>query len=104
LLSPSGNRELFERHIRTLAHQRRSIRGSTVSLGHASIDPVDGRSSEQHTIHDDVYVREQLPRELEIQVLAFMRLTWGEALFCGEDRFRERLWEDAPATHFVRVA
>ena len=56
-------------------------------------------------IRDEVYDRAELPRELEIQVLAFMRLTWGEALFCGQDRFRDRLSEDdPPSTHFVRVA
>jgi GNAT superfamily N-acetyltransferase len=33
-----------------------------------------------------------------------MRLTWGKALFRGEDRLRERLWDDPPSTHFVRAA
>jgi GNAT superfamily N-acetyltransferase len=41
---------------------------------------------------------------LELQILAFMRLTWGDALFRGEDRFRDRLWDDPEATHFVRAA
>ena len=55
-------------------------------------------------IRDAVYRRSELPRTLEIQVLAFMRLEWGDALFSGEDRFRDRLWDDASAVHFVRAA
>jgi hypothetical protein len=55
-------------------------------------------------IRDETFSRKDLPRELEIQVLAFMRLEWGNALFRGEDRFRDRLWDYADAVHFVRTA
>jgi GNAT superfamily N-acetyltransferase len=53
---------------------------------------------------DSVYRRSELPRLLEIQILAFMRLTWGDALFRDQDPFRDRLWDDPDATHFVRAA
>jgi hypothetical protein len=55
-------------------------------------------------IRDAVYSRSEFPRTLEIQVLAFMRLEWGDALFSGEDRFRDRLWDDPSAVHFIRAA
>ena len=55
-------------------------------------------------IRDATYRRPELPRPLEIQVLAFMRLTWGDALFHGDDRFRDRMWDDDSAVHFVRAA
>jgi GNAT superfamily N-acetyltransferase len=55
-------------------------------------------------IRDETFSQKDLPRELEIQVLAFMRLEWGNALFAGEDRFRDRLWDHADAVHFVRTA
>jgi predicted N-acetyltransferase YhbS len=53
------------------------------------------------SIDDAIYSRDQLPRELEIQVLAFLRMEWGES-FRGDDRFRDRLWDGT--THFVRAA
>jgi GNAT superfamily N-acetyltransferase len=55
-------------------------------------------------IRDETFSRKDLPRELEIQILAFMRLEWGNALFRGEDRFRDGLWDHADAVHFVRIA
>jgi GNAT superfamily N-acetyltransferase len=53
-------------------------------------------------IEDLTYARLDLPRELEIQVLAFMRIVWGDA-FEGDDRLRTRLWDDERAVHFVRA-
>jgi GNAT superfamily N-acetyltransferase len=47
------------------------------------------------------FPRSALPRELEIQVLAFMRIVWDD-LF-DDDRLRTRLWEDPRAIHFVRA-
>jgi predicted N-acetyltransferase YhbS len=55
-------------------------------------------------IDDKTYKRTDLPRELEIQVLAFMRAEWGDALFSGDERYRDRLWDDPEALHFVRTA
>jgi hypothetical protein len=55
-------------------------------------------------IRDAVYPRSQLPRCSSFQVLAFMRLAWWDALFQGEDRFRDRPWEKPEATHFARAA
>jgi hypothetical protein len=52
-------------------------------------------------IGDRTYPHERLPRELEIQVLAFMRIVWPDALE-GDERFRSRMWDDPPPTHFVR--
>lgn len=51
-------------------------------------------------ITEVAYPRADLPRELEVQLLAFMRMAWGDA-FRGDDRFRDRLWEDPDAMHFV---
>ena len=53
-------------------------------------------------IEDLRFARADLPRELEIQVLAFMRIVWGDG-FPGDERFRTRLWEDERAVHFVRA-
>lgn len=53
-------------------------------------------------IEDLTFARRDLPRELEIQVLAFMRIVWDDG-FEGEERFRTRLWEDDRAMHFVRA-
>ena len=53
-------------------------------------------------IEDLTFTRRDLPRELEIQVLAFMRIVWGED-WSVEDRFRTRLWADDRAVHFVRA-
>jgi len=55
-------------------------------------------------IRDATYTRTDLPRDLEIQVLAFMRTEWGDALFSGDDRYRDRLWDEPGALHFVRTA
>jgi GNAT superfamily N-acetyltransferase len=52
-------------------------------------------------IADAVYAREELPRDLEVQVLAFLRMEYPGG-FRGDDRFRDRLWEGT--THFVRAA
>jgi hypothetical protein len=62
----------------------------------ASLVPVGG------AIEDRTYSHEQLPRELEIQVLAFMRVVWPDA-FAGRNRFRARMWDEPPPTHFVRA-
>jgi predicted N-acetyltransferase YhbS len=53
------------------------------------------------TIADAVYPREELPRDLEVQVLAFLRMEYPDA-FRGEERFRDRLWDGT--IHFVRAA
>jgi GNAT superfamily N-acetyltransferase len=53
-------------------------------------------------IEDLMFTRRDLPRELEIQVLAFMRIVWGED-WSVEDRSRTRLWRDDHAVHFVRA-
>lgn len=53
-------------------------------------------------IRDQVFRRPELPRELEIQVLDFMRMEWPDA-FMTEERHRDRLWEDDDAMHFVRT-
>jgi predicted acetyltransferase len=53
-------------------------------------------------IEDLTYPRAELPRELEIQVLAFMRIVWSD-VFHGDERLRTRLWEDEAAMHFVRA-
>ena len=55
-------------------------------------------------IRDATYTRTDLPRDLEIQVLAFMRAEWGDALFSGDDRYRDQLWDEPGALHFVRTA
>jgi len=52
-------------------------------------------------ISEHVYPRRELPREIEIQVLDFMRLAWPD-LFSGGDRIRDRLHEAPNAVHFVR--
>src|SRR4029077_17259151 len=54
-------------------------------------------------IEERTYARAELPRDLEIQVLDFMRLEWSDA-FEGDERFRDRLFDDADAVHFVRAA
>jgi GNAT superfamily N-acetyltransferase len=53
-------------------------------------------------IEDLTFARRDLPRELEIQVLAFMRIVWDDG-FQGDERFRTRLWEDDRAMHLVRA-
>jgi GNAT superfamily N-acetyltransferase len=52
-------------------------------------------------VEDRTYPHELLPRELEIQVLAFVRIVWPDALV-GDERFRSRMWDVPPPTHFVR--
>lgn len=56
----------------------------------------------QRVLEDRTYARDVLPRELEIQVLAFMRIVWPD-VFEGEGRFRTCLWPDEHAVHFVRI-
>jgi hypothetical protein len=64
-----------------------------------------GRPLETHIqgIQDRTYPHEHLPRELEIQVLAFIRIVWPDALV-GDERFRSRMWDEPSPTHFVRSA
>jgi GNAT superfamily N-acetyltransferase len=57
----------------------------------------------QAVIEDLTFARADLPRELEIQVLAFMRIVWDDNGFEGDERFRTRLWRDDRALHFVRT-
>ena len=52
------------------------------------------------TIADAVYPREDFPRDLEVQVLDFLRMEWAESF--RDERFRDRLWDGT--THFVRAA
>lgn len=52
-------------------------------------------------IEDSAYEHDAFPRELEIQVLAFMRIVWADA-FTKEERHRSRLWDAPPPAHFVR--
>ncbi|MEP7060164.1 MAG: GNAT family N-acetyltransferase [Actinomycetota bacterium] len=54
-------------------------------------------------IDDRVYMRSELPRELEIQVLAFARILWDDTA-AGDDRLRDRLDDDREGVHFVRAA
>jgi GNAT superfamily N-acetyltransferase len=54
-------------------------------------------------IEEFVYSHPDLPREFEIQIMAFARLVWGEDLQ-GDARFRSRMREDPAQTHFVRAA
>jgi GNAT superfamily N-acetyltransferase len=54
-------------------------------------------------IEELVFPHAELPRELDIQLWAFVRLVWGENLL-GDARFRTRSWDDPPPMHFVRVA
>jgi GNAT superfamily N-acetyltransferase len=53
-------------------------------------------------IVEETYRRPDLPRELEIQVLAFGRMAWFDEP--GSDPFRERLHDEPDAMHFVRRA
>ncbi|MEP6972812.1 MAG: GNAT family N-acetyltransferase [Actinomycetota bacterium] len=55
-------------------------------------------------ITDHVYPQPELPHDIEIQVLAFMRIVWSDVFSNGENRFRERLHESPGAVHFVRSA
>ena len=50
-------------------------------------------------ITEHAYPWPDLPRELEIQALAFMRIAWG-----GDEPFRDRLHEGPGSVHFVRSA
>jgi GNAT superfamily N-acetyltransferase len=54
-------------------------------------------------IEEFVFPDADFPRELDIQLWAFVRLVWGEDLH-GEHRFRTRSWDEPTPTHFVRVA
>ena len=50
-------------------------------------------------ITEHAYPWPDLPRELEIQALAFMRIAWG-----GDEPFRDRVHEGPGSVHFVRAA
>ena len=54
-------------------------------------------------IEEFVFPHADLPREFDIQLWAFVRLVWGEAVR-GDDRFRTRSWDEPTPTHFVRAA
>lgn len=69
----------------------------------ATLSPCSPQPSKtQRVIEERTYVRDVLPRELEVQVLAFTRIIWPD-VFQGEDRFRTCLWPDEHALHFVRT-
>ena len=53
-------------------------------------------------IEERTYEHDAFPRELEIQVLAFMRIVWADA-FTKEDRHHSRMWPVPPPVHFVRA-
>jgi len=53
-------------------------------------------------IVETAYRRPDLPRDLELQVLAFGRIVWG--VNDGDDRFRERMLDLPDTMHFVRQA
>jgi predicted acetyltransferase len=53
-------------------------------------------------VREAVYLRPELPLHLEVQVLAFARILWGDA-FTGEDRVRDRMHDEPEAVHFVRT-
>ena len=50
-------------------------------------------------ITEHAYPWPDLPRELEIQALAFMRIAWG-----GNEPFRDHVHEGPGSVHFVRSA
>ena len=50
-------------------------------------------------ITEHAYPWPDLPRELEIQALAFMRIAWG-----GDEPFRDHVHEGPGSVHFVRAA
>ena len=54
-------------------------------------------------IEEFVFPDADFPREFDIQLWAFVRLVWGEAI-SGDDRFRTRSWDEPTPTHFVRAA
>jgi GNAT superfamily N-acetyltransferase len=54
-------------------------------------------------IEEFVFPDADFPRELDIQLWAFVRLVWGEDIR-GEFRFRTRSWDEPTPTHFVRAA
>jgi predicted acetyltransferase len=54
-------------------------------------------------ITDHTYAQPDLPREIEVQVLAFMRIVWAD-IYAHENRFRDRLTESPGAVHLVRSA
>jgi predicted acetyltransferase len=59
-------------------------------------------SAESERIREETYLRPELPLHLEVQVLAFARILWGDA-FTGEDRFRDRMFDEPGTVHFVRT-
>src|SRR4051794_1428524 len=54
--------------------------------------PVIIRQDDPVGIEEHTYVRAELPRLIEQQVLDFGRIVWSD-LFIGEDRFRDRMHE-----------
>jgi len=50
-----------------------------------------------------MYASGELPREIEVQILAFMRIVWAD-IYAYENRFRSRLWQSPGAVHLVRSA
>ena len=58
--------------------------------------------SGQANVLEAVFMRPDLPLHLEVQVLAFARILWGDG-FTGEDRFRDRMHHKPEAMHFVRT-
>src|SRR4051812_50133214 len=60
---------------------------------------MSGVDIEEHT-----YLRPELPRLIEQQVLDFGRIVWSDG-FMPEDRYRDRMHEVSDdTTHFVRSA
>src|SRR4051812_16965115 len=57
----------------------------------------------QMHITDHTYAYDELPREIEVQILAFMRIVWAD-IYASENRFRSRLWQSPGAVHLVRSA
>jgi len=53
----------------------------------------------RRVITEHAYPWPDLPRELEIQALAFMRIAWG-----GDEPFRDHVHEGPGSVHFVRAA
>ena len=54
-------------------------------------------------IEEFIFPHADFPREFDIQLWAFIRLVWGEAVR-GDDRFRTRSWDEPTPIHFVRAA
>jgi ribosomal protein S18 acetylase RimI-like enzyme len=78
---------------------RRALR---CDAGDLSKTPVRPLVSTQADVLEAVFVRPELPLHLEVQVLAFARILWGDG-FTGEERFRDRMHDEPEAMHFVRT-